>query len=123
MDENSRGVMGDVQLLFLHIRLQFEWYMTRLVVENGHRNGLQSCNASGLCVHNVEIVWGSVVNIGGRAYVMALSSYNFCNSTQDLELEMTIFLIRNCYLDEAIHKPIQCQPTNKCGVGTYFSSN
>jgi hypothetical protein len=39
--------------------------------------------------------------------LFTLTSYSFCISTPILELESTIFVIRNCKLDETILNPIQ----------------
>ena len=40
----------------------FKWYMTRLVVVNGHQ--IDKCyNKNGLCAQNIAFILGSVVNI------------------------------------------------------------
>jgi hypothetical protein len=48
-----------------------------------------------------------------------LTTYNFCIVAPILMLEMTIFVIHNCTLNETIWHPIQ-RPKAGCGVASVY---
>ena len=48
---------------------KFNWYMRRVVVENGHSK--DTCHDNiGLCAYCIDIVVGSMVSTIGRVYVV-----------------------------------------------------
>lgn len=83
--------------------------MARVTVKNGHPKSTRD-DEIGVCAQRVDTILGLIVNTVGKAYVMwkregefqTLISYYLCILTLVLKLEVTIFLICNCFLDEII---------------------
>ena len=62
----------------------------------------------------------TLVIVQMRKSIFTSTSDEFCDWTSILKLEMIIFVIHNCSLDEAIPNPIQ-RPKTVCGVGSAHS--